>query len=138
MRGVFGLSLLALWVVPQLSFGAETDADAQKARGEYLVHHVAMCVQCHTPRDHDGELQLDEHLLAGAALPVQSPFKNKIWGFQAPSLRSVGLRWGNDKFVAFLQTGKNPNGTVPRAPMPPFRMTEEDANAIAAYLNTLK
>ena len=31
----------------------------QVARGSYLVNHVAMCVQCHTPRDANGEARSD-------------------------------------------------------------------------------
>jgi mono/diheme cytochrome c family protein len=42
-------------------------------RGEYLVRHVAMCVQCHTPRDPQGRLD-ETHLLQGASMPVPSPF----------------------------------------------------------------
>jgi hypothetical protein len=36
-----------------------------------------------------------------------------------------------------LQTGKSARGYVPRPPMPPFRMTQEDAAAVVAYLKSL-
>jgi mono/diheme cytochrome c family protein len=36
-----------------------------------------------------------------------------------------------------LQTGKSTRGYVPRPPMPPFRMTQEDAAAVVAYLKSL-
>src|SRR4051812_16166439 len=41
-------------------------------RGDYLVHNVAMCVQCHTPRTHDGTLLMNQQL-QGAPMPVSSP-----------------------------------------------------------------
>ncbi len=47
-------------------------------RGRYLVHNVAMCVQCHSPRDENGEL-IETALLTGAPMPVKSPFPNRIW-----------------------------------------------------------
>src|SRR5687768_11516880 len=34
------------------------------ARGEYLVHHVSVCIDCHTPRNKDGSLDMTR-LLAG-------------------------------------------------------------------------
>jgi hypothetical protein len=36
--------------------------------------------------------------------------------------------------VTFLETGKRPDGSMPRPPMPPYRFSHEDAPAITAYL----
>jgi mono/diheme cytochrome c family protein len=108
----------------------------QIQKGEYLVKHVAMCVQCHTPREDNGELD-HMQLLQGARVPVPSPFPNQQWAFQAP--RIAGLpSWTEEDAIRFLQTGKNPNGYSPRPPMPPFRMTQEDATAVVVYLKSLK
>jgi len=54
----------------------------QPVRGSYLVTHVAMCVQCHTPRDVDGNLDR-ARLFKGAPIPVRSPFLNQTWAFAA-------------------------------------------------------
>src|SRR5262245_23502282 len=42
------------------------------ARGDYLVNSVAMCVQCHSPRDQRGNLIADKKL-TGASIPVRGP-----------------------------------------------------------------
>jgi hypothetical protein len=39
--------------------------------------------------------------------------------------------------ITFLQTGKRPDGTQPRPPMPEFRLDEADATAVVAYLKSL-
>jgi mono/diheme cytochrome c family protein len=111
-------------------------ADAVR-RGRYLVHDVAMCVQCHSPRDEQGEL-IDQELLAGARMPVRSPFAQTEWAFRAPRLAGLPGGWSEDELASFLQTGKSPTGRTPRAPMPPFGLTEEDARAVAAYLASLE
>ena len=104
-------------------------------RGRYLVHHVAMCVQCHTPRDARGKL-LELRLLQGAPVPVSSPFPED-WAFRAPWLAGLPGR-SEDDLVHLLRTGIVPRtGRPPDPPMPPFRMTEEDARAVAAYLKSL-
>jgi mono/diheme cytochrome c family protein len=116
--------------------GAEsTNSSEQIQHGEYLVLHVAMCVQCHTPRDQEGRLE-KTRLLRGAPMPVQSPFPSSPWAFQAPTI--AGLPgWTAEDAITFLQTGKRADGSSPRPPMPPFRLTPEDATAIVAYLKSL-
>lgn len=106
-------------------------------RGKYLVHHVAMCVQCHTPRDDNGNF-LRRRLLQGARMPVKSPYPTQQWGFTAPKLAGIPAGWREDDLILFLQTGKPKRQPGPRPPMPPFRMTKEDANAVVAYLNSLE
>ena len=115
---------------------AEVMTSAERLQhGEYLVLHVAMCVQCHTPRDSQGHLQ-ETRLLQGAPMPVQSPFPSTPWAFQAPTI--AGLPgWTTEDAITFLQTGKRADGSSPRAPMPPFRFTQDDATAIVAYLQSL-
>jgi mono/diheme cytochrome c family protein len=104
-------------------------------RGEYLVLHVAMCVQCHTPRDQQGRLD-ETRLLRGAPMPVKSPFPNAPWAFQAPTI--AGLPgWTAEEAISFLQTGKRTDGSSPNPPMPPFRFTPEDATAVVTYLKSL-
>ncbi len=112
---------------------APTSAE-QLRQGEYLVLHVAMCVQCHTPRDQEGRLD-ETRLLRGAPMPVQSPFPAFPWAFQAPAL--AGLPgWTTEEAITLLRTGKRLDGSSPRPPMPPFRFTPEDAAAIVAYLQS--
>jgi mono/diheme cytochrome c family protein len=104
--------------------------------GQYLVHHVAMCIQCHTPRDEHGQLIMSK-LLQGDALPVSSPFKDVRWAFRAPHI--AGLPgYTKEQAMRLLTTGIAANGMPPLGPMPPFRMSNEDAADVIAYLSTLE
>ena len=45
--------------------------------------------------------------------------------------------WGEADLVKFLMTGKDPEGHEAHPPMPAFRLNEEDARAVTAYLRSL-
>jgi mono/diheme cytochrome c family protein len=125
---------------PNPTAGTETATSASDQssidRGAYIVHHVAMCIYCHSPKDADGQLD-DQQLLQGAPMPVESPFPRVKWAFQAPKIADLPGGWSEDDLVRFLQTGVTPTGRTAQPPMPPFRMNEEDARAVAAYLKSL-
>jgi mono/diheme cytochrome c family protein len=104
-------------------------------RGEYLVHHVAMCVQCHSPRPAGGELS-EQALLQGGRILVASPYREFPWALRAPRLAGIP-GWNPDDLTTLLRTGKRRDGSSPRPPMPPFRLNEEDARAVVAYLSSL-
>lgn len=121
------------WIEPEPGL---SQADPPTARGEYLVHHVAMCVQCHSPRDAKGEL-ISLRLLSGANIPIASPYRNQPWASFAPKI--AGLPgWVEEDFITLLMTGSRPTGETPRRPMPPFRTSREDAEAIASYLKSVR
>jgi mono/diheme cytochrome c family protein len=141
-------TVLVLLVIVTLAvgtaFSSQTpDASAHKGdrapnadHGHYLVHSVAMCIQCHTPRDEHGRL-IESKLLHGDALPVSSPFKDIRFAFRAPHI--AGLPgYTKEQALRLLTTGIAANGMPPLAPMPPFRMTREDAEDVIAYLLTLE
>lgn len=126
--------LMALGPAPP----AAQAADPKARRGEYLVHHVAMCVQCHSPRDERGRL-IPEQLLQGGRIPVEGPAHPKTeWALKPPRLAGLPGGYSEADFIRLLMTGKKPRGGSPRPPMPPFRMQREDAEAVAAYLRTVK
>jgi mono/diheme cytochrome c family protein len=130
-----GWSLISTALLVPISLAAASDNAVQQ--GEYLVKHVAMCVQCHTPRDQRGELDQTQ-LLQGAPVPMGSPFASQAWAFKAPKLAGLPGGYSADDLVRLLQTGRTPRGNFPQPPMPPFRMTQEDAAAVAAYLLSLR
>lgn len=104
-------------------------------RGHYLVNEVAMCVQCHTPRDEEGNLERSR-LLMGAPIPVPAPPFAERWAPRAPPL--AGLHgWTDGQIVSLLTTGALPDGRRPNPPMPPFRLNEDDARAVVLYLRSL-
>lgn len=110
-------------------------AAAQIEHGRYLVENVGMCGQCHSPRNDQGQLLTDKWL-KGAVVPVSTPKGYQKWAYKAP--RIAGLpQHTDDEFVRLMTTGINRDGKEALPPMPPFRITEADARAIAAYLRSL-
>ena len=130
---LFASLALALTAAAELPETAPAD---QIARGEYLARSSAMCVQCHTPHDRAGNL-VESRLFTGQAMPFTSPYPDgPKWAYRAPALvRLPG--WSDEDFVELLMTGRRPNGKRPASPMPQFRLSREDASAIAAYLKSL-
>lgn len=105
------------------------------ARGKYLVEQVAMCVDCHSPRNEKGEY-VRERWLQGAALTFKPTVPMPSWAEAAPPL--AGLPgWTEAQLVTLLTTGKDQKGKPAEPPMPEYRMTREDAAAVAAYLASL-
>lgn len=141
VSGALGAAALVMIVtagaMARSNEGAPPPQAATAERGRYLVHNVAMCVQCHSPRDARGEIVPTE-ILQGAPMPATAESLPKAWAFYAPKLAGLPGGFTEETFVRFLQTGERTNGHRPRAPMPPFRMNQEDASAIAAYLKTLR
>ena len=106
------------------------------SRGRYLVERVAMCVQCHTPRSQTGEL-IESRYLQGAPVPVTAPPNFRIdWAYKAPAI--AGLPgYTIQEGMKLLMEGVTPDGRIPRAPMPKFRLSRGDAEAIVTYLKSL-
>ena len=107
---------------------------AAVARGEYLANRVAMCVQCHSPRDERHAI-IEAQKFKGAAIPLVSPYANREWALQAPNISGLP-GFTDDQIVVLLTEGQATGRPAPRPPMPPFRMAREDAQAIAAYLRS--
>jgi mono/diheme cytochrome c family protein len=103
-------------------------------RGEYLVTGVAGCNDCHTPLTPQGPDMA--HSLQGAPIPFQ-PTIEIPWADVAPPIAGLPVTFSEAQLASFLQTGVRPDGTSPRPPMPPYRMNEEDARAVAAYISTM-
>jgi mono/diheme cytochrome c family protein len=104
-------------------------------RGEYLVNKVAVCSQCHTPRNSTGAPDRSKWL-EGAPLWLTSAEPVENWPLQAP--RIAGALPGTDaEMVKLLTTGIWKTGTYLRPPMPQFRMSPEDAESVVAYLKSV-
>lgn len=121
---------IALSVTIQPTWGQA----AKKSPGEYLTTQVAMCVQCHTPRNHEDEL-IEDELFLGAPIPLEQIPEG--WALRAPRIARLPGGWTEADLIRLLQTGKRPDGSSPNPPMPPFRMNREDASAVAAFLKSL-
>lgn len=109
--------------------------DTQIARGKYLVEDVAMCGMCHTPRTDSGKVD-SAHKLDGAAIWLMPAHPTSDWPLKAP--RIAGTPPASDEdLVCLLTTGVWTNGEHLRPPMPQFRMSREDAEAVVAYLRSV-
>jgi mono/diheme cytochrome c family protein len=136
------LVLLALFALGQTEKGKQpskpaknTNSQGLVARGEYIVEGVAMCGQCHTPRDSAG-VPDRSRWLHGAPVWLVSAEPVTDWPLQAP--RIAGTPPGNDaELVTLLTTGIWRDGKPLRPPMPQFHMTREDADSVVAYLKSL-
>ena len=114
--------------------------DAKVARGKYLVEEVARCQECHTPKGDGGAFDTSKWL-KGAKLEYAPIGTIQGWHAASPDLTSTSplfQRWGADGLVKFLETARNPRGGKAGPPMPAYTMQHDDADAIVAYLQTLK
>jgi mono/diheme cytochrome c family protein len=110
-------------------------AKSRIKQGKYLVHHVAQCIQCHTPRNATGAL-IESRSLTGAPIPLVGPAYAQPWA--AESAWIAGLGSYDEAYVHYLLThGRKPDGSQPKRPMPSFQMTDADATAVIAYLRSL-
>jgi mono/diheme cytochrome c family protein len=96
------------------------------ARGKYIVEDVAMCGNCHTPRLANGELDRSRWL-AGASNPYLPAQPRRTWPINAPRL--AGSPPATDVWI---------DGKPLDDPMPHFHMTRSDAEAVVAYLRSLR
>jgi len=103
-------------------------------RGKYIVEGVAMCERCHTQRNENGAPDRARWLHGG---PTQTrPTYRSPWAIAEP--RIAGAPPGTDaEFIMLLTTGISRTGKPPNPPMPSFRMTRDDAQAVLAYLKSL-
>lgn len=105
------------------------------AHGRYLAEHVAMCIECHSGRDAQGNI-LEDELFFGGPIPFAPPWPND-WATRAP--RNSGLPGYTDAEALRLLTegAIGRDGKQLRPPMPRFRMTPQDASDVIAFLRSL-
>ncbi|WP_319772797.1 cytochrome c [Breoghania sp.] len=108
-------------------------------RGAYLVQVMGHCGSCHTPRNvfmaQAGKNETDASFLSGG----------EIGGWSAPDLRgpkSAPQAWAAEELKAYLTTGRNAHAAVGGEMALAVEhslqfMSEEDANAMVAYLRAI-
>jgi len=119
-----------------LAAPAKTASKQQIAHGEYLVKGVAGCPDCHTPMNEKGE-PIQAKWLKGTKLTFAPTVPVPNWADTSPNI--AGLQgWDHEKAIQLLMTGLAPNGQPARPPMPQYHMNRADAEAVVAYLESLK
>lgn len=118
-----------------MNCGGSGTRDDEIARGKYLVENASMCIDCHTPRTPDGKLD-QARWLQGAELGFAPAVPMPAWARYAPEIAGLpGMTVENG--VRLLTEGIGPAGLPLRSPMPDYRLTQPDAQAVVAYLKTL-
>jgi mono/diheme cytochrome c family protein len=115
----------------------QTQADLV-ARGQYLVNGIGGCNDCHTPMTAAGPDIA--HSLQGAPLAfrLMPELEGHVpWAAAAPQIAGGPADLTDDQFVHLLMSGEKPDGSRLRPPMPQFRLNEEDARAVVAYIKTV-
>jgi mono/diheme cytochrome c family protein len=109
-------------------------------RGRYLVEHVSLCVDCHTPRNSIGVPNRSLYL-AGANKQI-GPLGEEVPNITPDKETGIG-DWKRDETAELLLTGIKPDldnvqGLMAEVIEHGFKhMTKEDALAIADYLKSV-
>ena len=121
---VFGVLFFLAALVAVSFFQSRTvRADDLVARGRYLVNDAGKCTDCHGVN------------LRGMNLDFMKPGMPVAYR----SANIAGLKHlSTAAAVSFLRTGLLPNGKQAAPPMPQYRFNSSDAQAIVAYLKSLK
>ncbi len=111
-------------------------------RGRYLVDHVSLCGDCHTPRN---ILGVPERALYLAGMKV-GPLGDQISNITPDKKTGIG-EWSRDEIADLTLTGMKPNldnvqglmeEVIDGTPRGYKNMTREDALAIADYLKSIR
>lgn len=135
MNHVLLLTATLLATATAASASTEARADAV-TRGRYLVENVIGCADCHSQRDQRGQIVAATHLM-GTTLPFAPTVPMPAWGAVTPSIVDLP-GYTDEQAVTLFTQGTKPDGQMPRPPMPQFRLNEDDARAVVAYLRSLK
>ncbi len=132
---------LLFLVAVTLGAGAQAAPSADLLeRGRYLAEEVGKCQDCHTPLDENGELDRTRWM-KGAVLNLQPITPIPRWHKEAQDLTpssKLWKTWGEAGLLKFLTEGLTPRNQKAGPPMPTYKMKKEDAEAIIAYLKSLK
>lgn len=156
LRGLITIVLLAaLFIISGYAYlrfalpnvGAAPDITIEQTparieRGRYLVHHVAVCVDCHSQRDFS---ELAGPVAAGSLGAGGVRFDHKFGFpgvFYSKNITPYGLStWTDGEIYRAITSGVSRHGKALFPVMPFFnyrKMQTEDVYAIIAYLRTMR
>ena len=115
------------------------------ARGEYLVNHVAGCIDCHSKRDftkYSGPVVPGSEGGGGMLFDPKFGLPGMIYGKNITPDSATGIgTWTDDEILRAMTQGINKKGDTlfPIMPYPNFnRMAKTDLLSIIAFIRTLK
>lgn len=127
-------------VVVAAAITATASGETLRERGAYLVNTIAACGNCHTPKDASGGAIVAEELAGG--VEFDDPGIGHVVGPNITPDAETGIgTWTEAEIVTALRDGRRPDGTIigPPMPIPAYRrLSDRDAQAIAAYLRGVK
>ena len=106
------------------------------ARGKYLVGPAGQCGDCHTPMDKKGQ-PVKAQALQGAPLMFKPTVPVPGWADTSMPIAGLPTMASDEDAISFFTTGKHLDGKVAAPPMPQYRFSKKDAEAIVAYLKSL-
>jgi mono/diheme cytochrome c family protein len=112
----------ALAIDVRVPAGAASGPDI--TQGDYIVNRVGMCSDCHGAS------------LAGG--PIRPGPPGVPWATYVPSLRGLPMFAKDADAVSFFETAVKASGEPALPPMPHIRLKPSDADAVIAYLRSLK
>jgi len=101
------------------------------SRGKELTEQVAKCQNCHTQRTATGELDKDAWLKGVRSDP-------SVYIPDITAGGNIWMEWGEKGMLQFLEKGTSPSGAKPSVHMPAYKLRHDDAEAIVAYLKSLR
>ena len=119
------------------------DRSAQRVeRGRYLANHVTVCIDCHSTRDwsyFSGPVMPGTEGRGGEMFDARYGFPGT---FYASNITPTGIgNWSDGEILRTITSGVTNSGRAMFPVMPYLsysNLSEEDAEAIVAYLRTLK
>jgi len=143
--GVYCYIRYALPKVPPVqNIVVDRNDTALLKRGEYLVEHVAICVDCHSPRD----VNYFSWPIVQGQKGAGGPFLSQRLGYTfpgesfTPNITPANLgSWSDGELFRVLTTGIDKNGNTINHAMPFKNFAQADPSdikAIIAYIRTLK
>ncbi|HKA86747.1 MAG TPA: hypothetical protein VKE22_03740 [Haliangiales bacterium] len=117
-------------------------AQSSATRGQYLVDHVSLCNDCHTPHNPDGSFDRTRYLAGVECFIDVDPDPGKgCLNTRNLTPDGTGLKNRTDAQIKeMFQNGVTPTGKALIPVMPYWvyhNMTAQDADAVVAYLRTV-
>jgi len=159
MRKLLALTAILCFICIAAYFTAcnnnkvEAQADTNKedslkksiAHGDYLVNHVALCIDCHSERDYSkysGPVKPGTEGMGGEAFTPGMGVPGTVYAKNITPDSETGIgTWTDDEILRAMTQGITKTGDTlfPIMPYPNFnRMAKEDLMDIIAYIRRLK